>query len=597
MHLILRFGASKDNLIALDGAQKLAMAGVGSLEGATSALITSMKSYGVEVHRADEVAASMFLGIKNGVITIDGMAKAINDVSSMAKEMGLSINDTIYTISALTAAGLRAEQTGTAMRGFFTAVLQGNASMNEELGKVGLSTQWMIDLMGQEGGYVDMLRRLKTELDNGNISLQNMYANTEQFTFMTKILSEEGLASLEEQLGKDTEKMQYFDKATRDATDNAQDQWNMLKNNLQIILLKIGEAIYDHIEDDLKAWIEWFQDPKNIQSIQDFATGVVDAFKPILDAMGVIIKQTDATFKALGMIVEYNPQNPRSWFKKGKGLFENVWEQLHTSKEEYAGLQTGRKLLAIHQSGVIQDEIAGVREGLEERALGMHAISKKVISDRNRKQVESALRGMKGGTGGGATGRTKKTPETFADKYAEQQKKNAVRAEIESLGASGSLSGMGYEQRMALAQQIASRHGLDAQDFSGVSGFAGDIQRAGDGYDREQERLLRERERERERMVKERASALEKINKSKATTRTPSRATRTSGVSYTPSVSRSYGSVSGGGVVAGGGGTVVNIYVEGAVVANQDQLAKLIDDVLTNRIMGTTKLPIGISQP
>ena len=39
-----------------------------------------------------------------------------------------------------------------------------------------------------------------------------------------------------------------------------------------------------------------------------------------------------------------------------------------------------------------------------------------------------------------------------------------------------------------------------------------------------------------------------------------------------------------------------NVYVNGVIVGTQEELAKLIDDALTNRLMGSTKLPIGITQ-
>ena len=119
-------------------------------------------------------------------------------------------------------------------------------------------------------------------------------------------------------------------------------------------------------------------------------------------------------------------------------------------------------------------------------------------------------------------------------------------------------AGMSFEQAMSMAQTMVSSAGLDSSDYGLVSRVAGEIQRAGDTYTREQEK----KQRERERAILKHAQEQDRSTSSRrATTRTPAVSMPTSSA---PSRS--------GYVGGGGGGTTVNVNVSGVIAVSYTHL-------------------------
>ena len=99
--------------------------------------------------------------------------------------------------------------------------------------------------------------------------------------------------------------------------------------------------------------------------------------------------------------------------------------------------------------------------------------------------------GASGAAGGGKSGGSS-TKLTYNERLAVDSKKKALSDRIAGMGQR--FAGMGFEQRMSMAQSMVGSAGLDSSDYGLVSRIAGEIERAGEAYTREQDRKQQERE-------------------------------------------------------------------------------------------------------
>ena len=131
-------GMNKNTLEIYNQALALAKGGNAELSTSLNGIVAVMNSWGAENTNATAVANAFFTAQKNGVTTVSELAASIGEVAPMAKAMGLSMDETLASMAALTKGGLSTDAATTALRATLTALAKPSKEASETLKAFGV---------------------------------------------------------------------------------------------------------------------------------------------------------------------------------------------------------------------------------------------------------------------------------------------------------------------------------------------------------------------------------------------------------------------------------------------------------------------------
>lgn len=161
----------EDATVVLDQANKLAEGGITSVSTAVGILSGVVNSYGQDVITAEEVSDALFVGMRAGVTTIDQLSSNIGAVIPLANALGISFDETVAAVAALTKNNLTTSASVTALNAALTAVSGPTTQATELAESLGLEfnaaalqadgfAQFMENVKEATGGNVEQMRTL-----------------------------------------------------------------------------------------------------------------------------------------------------------------------------------------------------------------------------------------------------------------------------------------------------------------------------------------------------------------------------------------------------------------------------------------------------
>lgn len=131
-------GMSEQTLDVYKKSLILAKGGAADLSTSLSGMMAVINAWGPEVTDATTVANAFFTAQKNGVTTVQELAESIGSVAPIAKAMGLSVEDTMASIAALTKGGMSTDMATTGLRATLTALAKPSKEAEETLRRFGV---------------------------------------------------------------------------------------------------------------------------------------------------------------------------------------------------------------------------------------------------------------------------------------------------------------------------------------------------------------------------------------------------------------------------------------------------------------------------
>ena len=580
-------GASTDNLKVLEAAGKLATVGNGELSASVDVLTSTLNAFNISGERANEVAGVLFLAVKNGKLTIDELAPAMANVSATANLVGLEFHEVALAISLMTAKGISAVEAGTSLNALLIDVYRGTGNWNDALGLLNISmTEFRENLAGEDG--LIYLHEILMELqEEHGLNLADLNLSQTALNALQILGSESG-----KELIKMYEELEEAEKRLEEenirAMDSFEDLWGVLENQFAKTMLELGDQVVPAVKEALKDVIDFMNSEDAKEIIRWFGMIFGVTINWILIAInGLILALKTAAYGVYEVIRwvanQYNAVSKSFVGEAGRWIMQKIGitlpEQINLpdkSLEDFGGMGNVEAIKKANERA--SDIASGKQDHLAKvpRTAALEVKAKKEEIINKRKEL----------FGGGKSGTTT-TKQTDAEKYAEQAAAARGRAmaesKVDAMAKSGTLSGMGYDQRYNLAKQLADEQGLTS--FSDVNSIMRKIESAGASY-------IRDRDRRADAALK--ALQQSSSGAAKTATRTPSRiSTPSRTISTSGIVSAGGGGGYGGG--GGGAGNVINIYVSGAVVGDRRALGEYISMVLTEYAKQTSKLPIGFS--
>lgn len=247
---------------ALTGSLTLAAAGtLGVADAAEIASIamTQFKLAGKDVpHIADLLAA----GAGKAVGDVSDLAMALRQGGLVASQFGLSVEDTVGTLSAFASAGLIGSDSGTSLKTMFLALASPTGKAKELLDQYVGS---VYDASGQFIGVTALAGRLKEGLsgvseETRNAALSTIFGN--DAIRAAKVLYDQGSAGIAKWIDN-VDDSGYAAEQARKKLDNLSGDVGKLGATFDKALIKSGTAANDVLRDmvqQVTALIDWYAD-------------------------------------------------------------------------------------------------------------------------------------------------------------------------------------------------------------------------------------------------------------------------------------------------------------------------------------------------
>jgi TP901 family phage tail tape measure protein len=128
---------SSTHMAILENAMSTAAGGQADLQATTSALISTMNSYGFAAEDAGYVSDVFTRTVGMGVLTMDELATAMPQVTGLASQFGVGLDEAGGSMAYLTSQGFSASQSATYMKSMISTLLNPTTQLAESISGLG----------------------------------------------------------------------------------------------------------------------------------------------------------------------------------------------------------------------------------------------------------------------------------------------------------------------------------------------------------------------------------------------------------------------------------------------------------------------------
>lgn len=264
----------------LDAANKLAIGGVTDVEIAVDGLTTVLNAFGDEAIGGATAAADIFFAaVVEGKTDVEQMSAAIGRVAKIAKESGVTFEETAAAIATLTKQGINTREAVSGMKAALANIIKPTKDAEKEAKRLGidfgvaalrakglsqflkditetsgLSTKQLKKLQKQSGGNAEEFERLLKASGANITSLSKLFGSIEGLNTILALSAESGalldesLRATEDSAGKSQKAFEKMDATQSQALERGKAQFDALTRT-------IGEgfspAVNDALEDVL----------------------------------------------------------------------------------------------------------------------------------------------------------------------------------------------------------------------------------------------------------------------------------------------------------------------------------------------------------
>ena len=273
-------GMNKNTLEIYNQALALAKGGNAELSTSLNGIVAVMNSWGAENTNATAVANAFFTAQKNGVTTVSELAASIGEVAPMAKAMGLSMDETLASMAALTKGGLSTDAATTALKATLTALAKPSKEASETLKAFGVPVGIT---QVRAAGLTKTLQKLIELQEKSPDAITKAIPNVRALTGVLA-MDEAKMQEVHRTLGMiqdDIKNGTGLNEAIEMMNSSSAAKWAKMVGTYRSELIKIGEVVAPYINPLIEA-LEKFA--------PIFAAKITPAIKGTLDAVVAIAK-------------------------------------------------------------------------------------------------------------------------------------------------------------------------------------------------------------------------------------------------------------------------------------------------------------------
>ena len=169
-------GNAEQATALLTAANKLAIGGVTDVTTAVDGLTSITNAFGIETSEAATVSDALFVAMRAGKTTVGELSSSIGKVAATAATAGLSFEETLGSISALTTQGIATAEAVTGLKATLANVLKPSKAASDAAKELGID----FSLAGlQSKGLSGFLDELVTATGGSEAKLLDLFGSTE----------------------------------------------------------------------------------------------------------------------------------------------------------------------------------------------------------------------------------------------------------------------------------------------------------------------------------------------------------------------------------------------------------------------------------
>jgi TP901 family phage tail tape measure protein len=251
----------------LKGALDLAAAGGLGVAEAAGIAATTMKQFRLEGGEATHVADLLAAGSSKAMGDVTDMGQALNQAGLVSNQFGLSVEESVATLTAFASAGMLGSDAGTSMRTMLLRLANPTEEVKDLMAELGINAY---DTQGNFVGMAGLAGELET-------SLSGMTEQQKQTTLAmifgqdairgATILLEEGKTGIQDWTDA-VDEQGFAAKMASERLDNLAGDWEKLTGAIDAALITMGSGA----DGPLRAFVQAL-------------TGLVDGFNDLPDWM------------------------------------------------------------------------------------------------------------------------------------------------------------------------------------------------------------------------------------------------------------------------------------------------------------------------
>ena len=241
--------SAEDSINVLTAATELAIAGATTTENAVKALTASITSYGKEAGSAKDIAEKFFTAQKYGVTTVEQLAQEFNKVGGIAKELGVSFDETLAASTALTANGAKpTTEAFTSMRAVLFSVLRAQKRLSD----FGPTVAASLDIQNIKNvGLVKALQQTNVALGGNKVKWTELLQETNAVAAALSLTGNQSelFTTILSEMSDEQGRAATFADALKTKQETLDRSLQRLKQSVNSIVIIFGEAFAPAVTD------------------------------------------------------------------------------------------------------------------------------------------------------------------------------------------------------------------------------------------------------------------------------------------------------------------------------------------------------------
>ncbi len=308
-----------DAMKVLEVSSKAAVGGVTEVSTAAEVLTQIINAYGLSANEASSLADVMFVGAREGTAEFADLATSMGGVLSTASLLGISINEVVASIEAMSLAGINSDEGVTALNRLLLSVVNPSeevrnqiASLKKEFKDFDFSAEGL-----KKAGLQEFMRQLSEVVGDNQELMVSLTGDVRAFK-AASVIAGTGAENFNRILAATNNSAGALDEAFAKNANTIQNFWQLAVNELNTAVIETGQELLPDLKDALQDVQQAFADNHDniieagkalgeslvgaIQAVVQNAPEIIDALTKIGWAAGKVAQAIGLVFSVAGEI-------------------------------------------------------------------------------------------------------------------------------------------------------------------------------------------------------------------------------------------------------------------------------------------------------
>lgn len=364
---LAKAGMSSADIIGGGLAAALSLAATEDMELGDAAERTAqaMAQFNLSGSEAGQVADTIAAGAGKAVGSVQDMSEALNNVGSVASQMGMSLQETTGTLAIFAQNGIVGAEAGTQLKSMLMKLMAPSSAAQKTMDELGIS---VYDSSGKFVGMAGVAEQLKVKMsglseEERNAALATIFGS--RAVQGASILYKQGAAGVQEWTAAVTDKG-YAEEMAAEKTNNLKGDIEKLGGAFETAMIQIGNMGQGPLRSFVQSITEVVEKVSSSSTAINALGVVFLGIGPAILAAGVAMKAFTAAHAACVAVMD-------------AARFFKVTDAIHNMKAGWDGLTASTKKAALGYSALMVATVA-VGQAIDEMNTNTEEINQAMSS-------------------------------------------------------------------------------------------------------------------------------------------------------------------------------------------------------------------------